>query len=413
MNGPHHIVMLHILSSVNTIRLRESLLKFNVGFQSNFRAEDEGGDELSLVMHLLSGQYSAKWEKSLGKNLDLVLANNSTLEKNTNYGKRVIVPDAWMAESNVSAYLKQRVGRSIIEYGGGLGLRYIHALPTKGVNSEEKEIKPFEQTRPFANGMVGLTHNPSENWNLKVNLATGVRAPNLAELASNGLHEGIYTYEVGDPDMTNEQNLNSELGIDNSGKWFQFGVSGFYNYFHNYIYLQPTDEEWFGFPIYRFRQHDAAIYGGEAMVGVTPAFLKGVKLSASFSGLVGKLGDGTYLPFMPARKVKPEIRYETENTQKGKSFYAFANSSLVSRQDLENREETETPGYTLVNAGLGVKIPAGRLVYNLSLTANNLLNEAYHDHLSRLKPYGLLNIGRDISINLKINFINSLKSVQK
>ena len=409
MNGPHHIVMLNIMSSVNTIRLQNSLLKLNVGIQSNYRAEDEGGDELSLIMHLLSGQYSLKWEKQLSKNLDLVIANNTTLEDNTNYGKRVIVPDAHMAESNLSAYLKQRRGRTLFEYGLGGGFRYINALPTKTVNSEEKEINPFEQTRTFANGMLGLTHNPTQKWNLKANLATGVRAPNLAELSSNGLHEGIYTYEIGNPEMANEQNLNSELGMDFSGKVFQFGVSAFYNLFHNYIYLQPTDEEWFGFPVYRFTQHDARIYGGEANIGLTPPAVKGLQLSLGFSGLVGVLSNGTYLPFMPAQKLKPEIRYETRNAKKERSFYVFANSSIVNAQKLENPEETETPGYTVVNAGAGFEIPGKRLVYNLSLTANNLLNEAYYDHLSRLKPYGLLNIGRDISINLKINYLTKIQ----
>lgn len=409
MNGPHHIVMLNILSSVNTIRLRNSLLKLNVGVQSNYRAEDEGGDELSLIMHLLSGQYSLKWEKQLSRNLDLVLANNTTYEDNVNYGKRVIVPDARMAESNLSAYLKHRLGRTIVEYGLGGGFRYINALPTKGVNSEEKEMRPFEQTRTFTNGMLGLTYNPTQKWNLKANLATGVRAPNLAELSSNGLHEGIYTYEIGNPEMANEQNLNSELGIDFSGEVFQFGISAFYNQFHNYIYLQPTDEEWFGFPVYRFLQHDAAIYGGEANIGLTPPVVEGLKLSVGFSGLVGVLSNGTYLPFMPAQKLKPEIRYETKMAKKGGSFYMFANSSIVNAQQLENPEETETPGYTLVNAGLGCEILGSKLVYNLSLTANNLLNEAYYNHLSRLKPYGLLNIGRDISISLKINYLRKIQ----
>lgn len=409
MNGPHHIVMLNLLGSENTIRLKDSKLKLNLGLQSNFRAEDEGGSELSLVMHLLSGQYAAKWEKSLNNTWDLVVANNSTLESNANYGKRTIVPDAFMAESNLSAYLKQKLGQSIVEYGLGGGFRYINALPTKGVNSEEKEIEPFAQTRTFVNGMLGFTHNPAKHWNLKANLASGVRAPNLAELSSNGLHEGIYTYEIGDPEMQNEQNLNAELSVNYAGDRFQFGVSAFHNYFYNYIYLQPTEEEWFGFPVHRFTQRDAAIYGGEAKVSFTPLLLSGLELSTSFSGLIGELSNGTYLPFMPAQKLKPQIRYEWTGFKKGGSFYAFVNSSFVDRQERVNPQEAESQGYTLVNASAGFKFSVRHQDYDLSIAANNLLNEAYYDHLSRLKTYSLLNMGRDISINLKINFINSLK----
>jgi outer membrane receptor for ferrienterochelin and colicin len=75
-------------------------------------------------------------------------------------------------------------------------------------------------------------------------------------------------YEIGDPDLKNEQNLafNLQLGF-HFGK-LEFGVTPFYNLFSNYVYLAPTNEEWFGFPIYRYRQQDADQYGTEAYVGI-------------------------------------------------------------------------------------------------------------------------------------------------
>ena len=45
MSGPHHIVFLNTFSSVNDIKLKKSVLKLNGGFQSNYRAEDEGGGD--------------------------------------------------------------------------------------------------------------------------------------------------------------------------------------------------------------------------------------------------------------------------------------------------------------------------------------------------------------------------------
>jgi iron complex outermembrane receptor protein len=33
---------------------------------------------------------------------------------------------------------------------------------------------------------------------VRLNLASGFRAPNLAELTSNGVHEGTNRYEIGD-----------------------------------------------------------------------------------------------------------------------------------------------------------------------------------------------------------------------
>jgi len=409
MSGPHHIVMLNILSSVNDFRLKNSTLKLNAGIQSNYRAEDEGGGALSLVMHLFTGQVSLKWSKLLGNKTMLVLANNASVENNTNYGKRKIVPDAWMAEDALSVYLKHQFNRIVIEYGLGAGFRYIKTLLTNTVNSSEKDIPPFSQTRGYTNGMVGFSYVPFEKWNLKLNLSSGVRAPNLAELSSNGLHEGIYTYEIGDPDMKNEKNLNSDFGIIHTGNIWQLSTSVFYNHFFAYIYLDPTDEEWYGFPVYRFRQHNANIYGLEAVASLTPSRVKGLKISAAYSGLVGKLDNGEYLPWMPAQKLTPEIRYAYREKQKW-SAYAFVNSDFVLKQSLLNPMEKITPAYALLNAGLGFEYKSTKVSYELNIAANNLLNEAYFDHLSRLKNYGILNIGRDLSIHLKIKFNNHLKS---
>ena len=409
MSGPHHIVMLNILSSVNTFQLSKSTLKLNVGLQSNKRSEDEGGGALSLVMHLFTGEYALKWNKQLKRRTELALAQSSSVENNANYGFRKIIPDAWMVESTVSAYLKHRLGRFIVEYGAGGGLRYIKTLLTKTVNTSEKEIAPFSQTRFFGNGMAGVSYNPAKEWNVKLNAATGVRAPNLAELSSNGLHEGIFVYELGDPDLKNEQNLNVDLSVDYSGDWFQFGVSGFYNYFFSFIYLQPVQEEWFGFPVSHYVQYNAALYGGEATVGITPVFAKGLKLSASYSGIVGKLENGEYLPYIPAQKVKPELRYDYPQNKKRWSAYGFVNADFVFEQDKVNSAETVTPSYTLLNAGAGFAFQRENFSYEAGIAANNLLNEAYYDHLSRFKNYNLLNIGRDISIHFKIIFSKPLK----
>jgi iron complex outermembrane receptor protein len=183
----------------------------------------------------------------------------------------------------------------------------------------------------------------------------------------------------------------------------------FWNHFFDYIYLDPTDEEWYGFPVYRYRQHNADIYGLEAMLSITPEFLDGFKISADYSGLIGELGNGEYLPWMPAQKLTPEIRYSYRRSRNW-SVYGFINSDFVLEQDLVSPMEKSTPAYTLLNSGLGFEYNAHSVSYEVNIAANNLMNEAYYDHLSRLKNYGILNMGRDISIHLKIKFINHLIS---
>jgi iron complex outermembrane receptor protein len=77
--------------------------------------------------------------------------------------------------------------------------------------------------------------------------------------------------------------------------------------------------------------------------------------------------------------------------------------------------ETSTPGYALLNAGVGAGFAnkKGKTIMSLYVLGSNLLNTAYQDHLSRLKyfePYpgnatgrnGIYNMGTNISI--KVNF---------
>ncbi|MEZ4722982.1 MAG: TonB-dependent receptor [Flavobacteriales bacterium] len=409
MFGPHHLVRLHIVSSENTVQLRKSTLKVMAGGQSNLRQEDEGGGKLSLQMELLSALATVRWTKPISQRTTLIVANNSSLERNTNYGFRKLVPDAWMKESSLSAYLRHGLGKWIVEYGAGGGWRNIEALPTPSVNSEEKDIGPFIQDRYFANGMAGLSWNPSRSWNLKINSSTGVRAPNLSELSSNGLHEGVYTYELGDPSLKNEQNWNTDFTVLRLGEQVHSSVSVFYNAFHNYIYLKPTAGRWYGFPVYEFVQENATLQGGEAALYYEPTYLPGMEIGASYSGLVGRLNNGDYIPYMPAQQVTPSVRYAWNHPSKKWSGSVFTNVQIVAAQTLTAPAEFSTPAYELLNAGINAQWKAKAAVYDFSVTGKNLLNEAYYDHMSRLKTFGFLNMGRNIVFQLKIK-LNSAVS---
>ncbi|MEZ5013018.1 MAG: TonB-dependent receptor [Chitinophagales bacterium] len=407
--GPHHIVLLNLLNAQNTFYLDHSVLKCDVGLQSNQRMEDEGSGAISLNMHLITGAYTLRWEKKIGTRTDLVFAQLSTLENNTNYGKKRIVPDAWIWESSASAYIKHATDFAVFELGAGGGVRHITSLLTAGVNTPDKDIAPFAFTRPFGNGTAGVSLNKGP-WNAKANVSTGVRIANLAELSSNGLHEGVFSYEIGDPDLKNEMNINTDVSITYAGAALHVEGNIFYDHFNNYVYLTPTGEEWFGFPIYRYLQQDADLYGADVSASVTLDPNKHWKLKCAWSGMHATTEDGNYLPFIPADKITPEIRYTPKDKEKLQDMYVFVNCDLVQEQNEIAPEETSTPSYTLLNAGLGCMLQVGEHPVECMLTGNNLLNTAYYDHLSRFKPLGYLNIGTNIIIQCHIYFSKSTKN---
>ncbi len=404
MAGPHHIVMLNLFNSQNTIYLKKSVLKVNVGFQSNQRKEDEGGGQISLNMHLLSLLQSARWEKDLSSHVTFVANQQFTYENNTNYGVRKIIPDASFMEGNASGYFRFMLNKFIVEAGGGVSDKNIHTLATKGLNTPGNEISPFTKNDVTANGMTGVVYAPGNGMTLKTNLATGFRSPNLAELSSNGLHEGVYRYEIGDPNLKTEQNLSGDLMLEVDKKQWFFSASVYYDRFLNYVYLAPTTETYFSFPVYRFRQQDAHIYGLEGILTVTPNILKWITLKEVITTTRGELEQGGNLPFIPAFKLSSSVRYERALKGKISSIFFEPEYVYVFDQNMPSQFETATGSYNLLNftSGITVKAPKGN--WRLGLTGTNLTNTQYTDHLSRLKYYGLLNQGLNFVLSARKEF---------
>ncbi|RDC64818.1 TonB-dependent receptor [Adhaeribacter pallidiroseus] len=407
--NPAHLVLLNTISSDNDIFLNNSKLNVNVGVQSNKRLENEGGGAISLNMHLLTVQYLLKWEKELSAKTKLILSNLGSLEDNTNYGARKIVPDARMQESNVSGYLETNWHQKVIwENGLGVGQKYIKTYFTASVNGPDKEIHPFSKFSPYYNAFTGLSLLPTTNLHFKLNASTGVRIPNLAELSSDGLHEGVFTYEIGNPDLKNEQNLAFNGHAELNTQAVTFWVSPFYNHFFNFISLNPTTEEWFGFPVYRYQQQNVNQYGGEAALQIKAS--PKLSVGSTVSGMISKTKAGDYTPFIPATKITPNLHYTFELPQ-NRALQVFTTVDYNFKQSKVAPYEIATPAYNLWNAGFSTVISQQQGTWQFTLTGNNLLNRAYYDHLSRFKYFGLLNMGRNITFQLKYTLTNKLNKL--
>ncbi|HUQ96098.1 MAG TPA: TonB-dependent receptor, partial [Chitinophagaceae bacterium] len=369
---------------------------------SNLRLENEGGNRVSLNMLLNTFTYNAKWFKPLSAATEFVAGHEVQFQTNRNYGARVIVPDANSAEGSVSAYLKSNLRRFNIETGVSISDRKVETRATQNMDYTSGAIYPFQKSYVSANGNAGVSYNPVKAINIKVNASTGYRSPNLAELSSNGLHEGSFRYEIGSAALQAEQNLNTEVNLNYESGVLSIYTAAFVNRFRHFIYLAPTGTELYGFSIYRFLQGDARLYGGEAMVTVKP--FKNVSISSQFATVTGRLKSDGYLPFIPADKwssdvtfSKPHIGLQTDVTVRGGVVYAFA-------QNHPGAFETATPGYMLVNASALFIIHKKQKDIRLSLAAENLTNKRYYDHLSRFKYFGIYNTGRNVMLSLAVPF---------
>ncbi len=403
LDGPYHAVLFQILSTQNTLTLSHSRLELNGGMHSNLRLENEGGNRISLNMLLNTFTYNAKWYKRVGTGSELVAGNELQYQVNTNYGSRVIIPDAGLFETSWSAYFRTKWRTIDLETGLSLSERNISTKYTQNMDYSNGAIYPFKKWYTSVNGNAGISVNTHSNWNMKFNASTGYRSPNLAELSSNGLHEGTFRYEIGNPKMKAEQNLNAEVNVNYESRYVSFYSAAYINIFRKYIYLSPTGTQLFGFDIFRYQQRNAKLYGSEISLHIKPSAKWA--LETSYSTVVGQLTMGQYLPFIPADKLVTDILIRPKAVMTCK-----VGADFISSQKRVGNFETASDGYWLLHASFNWIILKNNGAIRCTISGDNLLNKAYFDHLSRFKYFGIYNMGRQLYASVSIPFNKSKKN---
>ena len=405
-DGPHHIIGFHIISLQNLFFTGNSKIKLNLGFQNNHRQEIEGSDqnsanigELDLVLNTFS--FDAGWITPLFSGTELSIGTQGSFQNNKNDGTRILIPDANTNELSLYSYLKENIDKIDLEGG----IRY----DTKKINTSEMGIKDslsyFAQENlsySAFNAAAGGSYSLNDNIILKINFATGFRAPDLAELTSNGIHEGTTRYEIGNPNMNLENNLQTDIGAVYQTSVFRMLASYFYNKIKNYIYLQPSSQYLGIYQNYFFRQSDASIQGGELSIDIKPNEI--FDFTSAYSFIEGKKYDGSYLPFMPANKIVSKINIGLPDWSSfSKNYFAITVSNYLDQNKIAFGE-TRTPGYSLLDVSLGSRLDISKKLIDATLSVTNLFGKDYIDHLSLLKPYGIFNMGRNIVLTLNYSF---------
>ncbi len=404
---PHHTVNLNVVSSQNTFFMERSKLKVNVGFQNNNRQEQEGGNKISLDMILNSYIGNIVWCRSFNK-LDLSVGSQGYYQTNKNIGSRTIIPDATQVENSVYSYVKYNLKKIVFEGGVRYDLRHIETFATGNINTDPlspgASVKPFVKNYTAMNGSAGLSWFNEKNLNFKTNVSSGYRAGNLAELSSNGLHEGTVRYEIGDSNLKIEQNVCGDVYLGYTSSFADLSVASYYNMFMNYIYLAPSNLQYIGYSIFYYQQQNAVISGFESVLNIHPKNNKWFNWSTSYSYIDGSLQGGKPMPFIPAPKLNSDIKLTKKSTKKLKEFYVKPGISYVFAQTRPGDFETSTADYYLINMSTGLYFENTNNALTISLIGNNLMNTVYYDHLSRFKYFNIYNIGRNISLNVKFNF---------
>jgi iron complex outermembrane receptor protein len=399
---PRQAVSNHLLSLNSIIYFTNTKLDVDLGYVTNDRSEFEDSDEASLQMKLKTFNYNAKYHLPKMGNLETILGAQGMHQTNTNFGEELLIPDATTNDFGI-------FGTANYEWGSSsalqAGLRFDNRKISSEVNGEVGEegyFQAVDKSFDSFNAALGYKTDLATNFTMRLNLASGFRAPNLAELTSNGVHEGTNRYEIGNSELKTEQNFQTDLNLEYKTDHFEFFVNGFYNHIDNYIYTAPAGTIIDDNAVFNYIQSNAKLYGGEVGLHFHPHPLDWLHYETAFESVTAKKQDGDYLPLIPANNWNNTFRGEFDIKDWLTSGFATINISTTLSQDNVSGFETRSAGYTLVNLGLGGTVKFGKTVFDVNLNANNLFDKEYIAHLSRLKTDGIANIGRNVVLG--INF---------
>lgn len=410
-----------MIISRNKLFLNRFKLDVNAAYQHNHRNLIEEEDHPSVEMRLQTLSYEVKTYLPSDEFSDLILGVQGMNQQNDNLNQRetIFLPNANISNYAVYLYARRMHWK---KFHPQAGLRFdYHTFRSEemkakgghshgdeeeqGVHEEELLLPALDKSFSNVTASLGLTYYLLPGWLLRANWALGFRAPNLSELTSNGIHAG--RFEEGDPGLDPQKSSELDLSTHLHFSHFSFDLAGFYNSIEDYIYLQPTNDTapLGGGVIYRYQQTNANLWGGEAGFHFHPKKMDWLHLEITYSMVRGQRKGGAFLPFIPADKIKGEIRMDAEIPGFMKKVWFRVGSVSALAQERPSMFEESTSAYTLINTGIGGQISLGFQQMEWGLMVNNLFDVKYYDHLSTLKPLGIYNPGRNISIYLSIPFL--------
>ncbi len=399
---PRQGVFNHLLSLNNVFFFEKSKLDVDLGYIANDRSEFVDSNVAGLHMKLKTFNYDAKYHLPKIGNVESIFGIQGMHQTNTNSGEEYLIPDASTNDFGVFGTANYEWKKNVFQAGLRFDNRKITSIE-HGIAGQEGYFKAIDKSFDSFNASLGYKTNLAEDLTLRLNLASGFRAPNLAELTSNGVHEGTNRYEVGNSDLKTEQNVQTDLNLEYKTDHFEFFANGFYNHINNYIYTSPTGAVMNNNDVFEYIQNNAKLYGGEIGLHFHPHPLDWLHYETSFETVTGKKQNGDFLPLIPANNWNNTIRAEYNIKNWLEDGFATLNLSTTFNQNNVSGFETKSNGYSLVNLGFGGKIKLGKTAFDINLNANNLLDKRYIAHLSRLKTDGIPNIGRNIVFG--VNFI--------
>ncbi len=425
------------ITSENSFNLNKQRLDVTIGFQHNQRQEFGNPDEPTTPdawFNLKTLNYSAKLNLYTKGNWKTSVGINGMYQTNENKAEEVLIPAYNLFD--IGGFLFTQYHKDKTTFSGGIRMDNRHIDSKEFIQDTTVKFGAFTKNFSDVSGSAGISYQAAKALTLKLNLARGFRAPNLAELASNGAHEGTTRYEIGNHDLKAETSFQADGGVEVSSDHVSFSVAAFYNHISHFIFYEKMQNAAGGdstlidpgigqqLTVFRFDQKTANLYGTELSLDVHPHPLDWLHIENTFTFTRAQFTedvDGTKdVPFIPAARLVSGLKGNFLSRGRSlRNLYLGVESDYTFKQThpfTGYNTETATSDYWLVDVNAGTDIVLkNKTLFSVHLSAMNIGDVAYQSHLSRLKylavnnvtgRMGIFNMGRNfgIRINVPLNF---------
>lgn len=407
IEAPFHNVTDHRVNLKTTFLTGKSKIETIFGYQNNHRVENEelegskkGSTYLDMVLQSLT--YDAKYYFPRTEHFETIIGLQGMHQNNKNKegAETQLIPDASIDDIGFLGLSKYRLGN----FTASFGIRYdTRHLESEDMNDDEVSMPAIKRDYDNVSSSLGVSYEIVKNLIVRASYASGYRSPNLNELFANGVKLENQRFERGNIDFKKETNNQFDFNVGYDGADFSIDGAVFLNNVNDFIYVAPTGtevpsnlEDMELVPYYEYRQSDATLKGGELTLDIHPSTVSWTHLETRFSTLSAKRDDDSYLPMMPPTKLSNTLYF---NVKKFKSmddlFFDIGTETAFEQTQVADNEDT-TPAYTLLNLGVGAHYHKTEVV----LTANNVLDHAYLNHMSRFRSYDIIEPGMNVSLSV-------------
>jgi iron complex outermembrane receptor protein len=402
---PFQRVTHYKISTLGSYFIGHGNLRTIFGWQDNQRKEYEESafhPGMAIDLHTITGDVKYYFPEI--KNIEIVAGTSSSYQFNTNKGVDYLIPNYTANDFGLFASIKKTKNK----WSRNFGLRY--DWRTIKVDSLASLFTSFNKNYNAFSGSAGFTYEASDYLHFRMNAGRGFRVPNISELSANGVHEGTYRYEIGNPELKPETSWQFDIGAGYESEKVGGEVALFYNLFNQFIYYRTSGNEMQAvnntlYPVFRYVQGNATFYGGE--ISIDYHLNKQLHFENKLS-VVSATNNETQLPipFIPPFHFNSSISYEfiKINDSKWKSLKLNMQVDYFAKQNRIDQFETVTADYTLMGAGMSFRYEAKHFSFNLFFMCNNITDVVYYNHLSRLKYINVAGMGRNFTIGCSIPF---------